>query len=131
MLDGGMLREINFATVRVLIENNVQVIIPQKQGCCGAFQEHMGFEGVEELRDQNRDAFLPLDVDAVLSNSSGCGYALGKALGNGKPVIDVLRFLAVSTPSKAETKTRARNSMSICRAISSTAKKHRAFLQTF
>jgi len=89
----GMLREINFATVRVLIENNIQVIIPQKQGCCGAFQEHMGFEGVEALRDQNRDAFLPLDVDAVLSNSSGCGYALGKALGSGKPVMDVLAFL--------------------------------------
>jgi len=86
-------REINFATVRVLIENNVQVFVPSDQGCCGAMQEHLGLDGIEQLRDHNRRAFAPLPVDAVVCNSSGCGLALGKALSDKVPVRDVLDFL--------------------------------------
>jgi glycolate oxidase iron-sulfur subunit len=88
-----LFREINFATIRVLVENNVQVFVTKTQGCCGAFHEHMGFDGVPELRQRNRSAFSKNDVDAVLANSSGCGYALGKALAGEKPVLDVLTFL--------------------------------------
>lgn len=91
-------REINFATIRVLIENNVQVVIPPEQGCCGAFQEHTGLEGVDALRAQNRRAFGPLQVDAVVSNSSGCGLALGKALKGEHQVRDVLGFLGELCP---------------------------------
>jgi len=86
-------REINFATVRVLIANNVQVMVPRNQGCCGAMQEHLGAEGVDELRGQNQKAFSPLDVDAVVCNSSGCGLAMAKTLAGQKPVRDVLDFL--------------------------------------
>ena len=93
-----LFREINFATVRVLIENNVQVVIPSEQNCCGAFQEHTGMDGVHELQEQNRRAFGSLDVDAVVSNSSGCGLALGKALQGQKPVRDVLSFLGELGP---------------------------------
>lgn len=92
-----LFREINFATVRVLIENNVQVVIPSEQGCCGAFQEHLGFD-VESLRARNRQAFHPLDVDAVVSNSSGCGLALGKTLADKFKVRDVLGFLSEIGP---------------------------------
>ncbi len=88
-----LFREINFATLRVLVENNVQVVVPETQGCCGAFHEHMGFDGVQELRQRNRSAFSLEEVDAVVANSSGCGYALGKALAGGHPVLDVLTFL--------------------------------------
>lgn len=95
-------REINFATVRVLIENNVQVFVPDGQTCCGAFQEHTGLGGVAALRTRNRSAFLPLDVDAVLSNSSGCGYALGKVLAPERPVRDVLGFLGELDPVRRE-----------------------------
>ncbi|MDP7017307.1 MAG: (Fe-S)-binding protein [Pirellulaceae bacterium] len=73
-------REINFATVRVLIENNIRVVVPENQTCCGALHEHTGGSGVEQLRDQNRAAFDALDVDAVVANSSGCGLALEKTL---------------------------------------------------
>lgn len=93
-----MFREINFATVRVLIENNVRVVIPEGQGCCGAFQEHTGLDGVEALRDQNRRAFGLLDAEAIVSNSSGCGYALGRTLHPDKEVIDVLGFLGELGP---------------------------------
>ncbi len=86
-------REINFATVRVLIENNIQVVVPRDQGCCGAMQEHLGLSGVNQLREQNRDAFRSLDVSAVVCNSSGCGLALGKAISDEVPVRDVLDFL--------------------------------------
>ena len=93
-----LFREINFATVRVLIENNVQVVIPAAQGCCGAFQEHTGEACVEALRQHNRAVFGDLDVEAVVSNSSGCGLALGKALTERLPVRDVLDYLGELGP---------------------------------
>lgn len=89
-----LFREINFATVRVLIENNVQVVVPREQGCCGAMQEHLGLDGVETLRGDNRRVFASLDVDAVVANSSGCGLATMKAMSGDKPVNDVLDFLS-------------------------------------
>lgn len=88
-----LFREINFATVRVLVENNVQVIIPHDQGCCGAFLEHTGLEGVAAMQEQSRRVFGVLDIDAVVTNSSGCGHALGKTLKGRVPVRDVLSFL--------------------------------------
>lgn len=91
-------REINFATIRVLIENNVQVVVPADQGCCGAFQEHLGLDGIDQLRDQNRAAFGKESVDAVVCNSSGCGLALSKALTGHQPVRDVLSFLGDLEP---------------------------------
>lgn len=88
-------REINFATIRVLVENNIQVIVPSGQTCCGAFLEHLGADGVADLQQQNRRAFLDprLDVEAILSNSAGCGLALARTLSDGLPVRDVLEFL--------------------------------------
>ncbi len=95
-------REINFATIRVLIENNIQVVIPKGQGCCGAFQEHAGFDGVGDLRDQNRQAFLDVTCDAVLANSAGCGLALRKTLGDQRPVRDVIDYLEELGPVRRE-----------------------------
>jgi glycolate oxidase iron-sulfur subunit len=88
-----LFREINFATVRVLVENNVRVIIPDEQGCCGAFHEHTGMPGAEEMFEQNRKAFRAHKVDRVVSNSAGCGFALSKALAGEPGVQDVLGFL--------------------------------------
>ncbi|MBM4077527.1 MAG: (Fe-S)-binding protein, partial [Planctomycetes bacterium] len=89
-----LFREINFATVRVLIENNVRVIVPQTQTCCGAFHEHSGIGGIDDLKEKNRTAFSNLDCDVVVCNSSGCGLALSKSLPQSTPVRDVLSFLA-------------------------------------
>jgi glycolate oxidase iron-sulfur subunit len=88
-----MFREINFATVRVLIENNVRVLVPKGQGCCGAFHEHTGMPGVDTFTAQNRAAFSAVKVDRVVSNSAGCGLALAKALTGVARVQDVLCFL--------------------------------------
>ena len=54
--------------------------------------------GVEALQACNRQAFGSLDVDAVVSNSSGCGLALGKSLKDIRPVRDVLTFLGELGP---------------------------------
>lgn len=93
-----LFREINYATIRVLIENNVQVVVPSNQTCCGAFQEHTGLSGVDTLQEQNRKAFRAQDVDVVVSNSSGCGLALGKSLQGEVRVCDVLSFLGEIGP---------------------------------
>ncbi|MFO7726231.1 MAG: (Fe-S)-binding protein [Oceanipulchritudo sp.] len=90
----GLFREINFATVRVLIENNIRVFIPEGQGCCGALHEHTGLPGWKELAATNRAAFDGQEVERVLANSAGCGLALGKALAGKIPVQDVLGYLA-------------------------------------
>ncbi|MCO6459473.1 MAG: (Fe-S)-binding protein, partial [Pirellulaceae bacterium] len=94
-----LFREINFATVRVLVENNVQVVVPAGQGCCGAFQEHLGLSGVESLRTNNRRAFNLPDLDAVLTNSSGCGLALSKALRGTGPAAGDPRPMSEGSPA--------------------------------
>jgi glycolate oxidase iron-sulfur subunit len=94
-----LFREINFATIRVMIENNIQVVIPPDQGCCGAFQEHTGLAGVDALHARNQRAFnAVIDVDAIVSNSSGCGLALSKSLTGTRPVRDVLSYLGEIGP---------------------------------
>lgn len=91
-------REINFATIRVLIENNVQVVIPESQGCCGAMHEHLGLGVVDELRERNQRVFERAGVDVVLANSAGCGLATQRALSGRLPVRDVLEFLGELGP---------------------------------
>ena len=97
-----MFREINFATVRVLVENNVQVIVPPGQGCCGAFQEHIGCDDGGGLAARNRRAFAGLAVDggidAVVTNAAGCGYKLARDLAGAVPVRDVVGFLGEIGP---------------------------------
>jgi glycolate oxidase iron-sulfur subunit len=68
--------EINWATLRVLSRNGVEVIVPQSQGCCGALSMHIGEAGqARDLARANLAAF-PLDVDAVITNAAGCGSGM-------------------------------------------------------
>jgi len=68
--------EINWATVRVLARNGVEVIIPQRQGCCGSLSMHVG-EGdqARALARHNMETF-PADVDAIITNAAGCGSGM-------------------------------------------------------
>ncbi|RIH83729.1 Lactate utilization protein A [Calidithermus terrae] len=66
----------NWATLRVLAENGVEVLIPRGQACCGAAALHTGERSrAIGLARQNLEAF-PADVDAILSNAAGCGSGL-------------------------------------------------------
>jgi glycolate oxidase iron-sulfur subunit len=94
----GLFREINFATVRVLVENNVQCIVPEGQGCCGALHEHTGLTGVEQMRKSNQTAFESGHFDLIITNSAGCGHSLSKSLRSRMRVQDVLTFLGEIGP---------------------------------
>ena len=68
--------EINWATLRVLARNGVEVVIPRGQTCCGALAAHTGLgPRAQALARQNLRAF-PDDVDAILTNAAGCGSGL-------------------------------------------------------
>jgi len=67
---------INWATLRVLARNGVEVVIPQGQGCCGSLMMHSGEANTaRQLARQNLKAFS-LEVDAVLTNAAGCGSGM-------------------------------------------------------
>jgi glycolate oxidase iron-sulfur subunit len=90
----GVFREINFATIEALIASGIRVVIPENQGCCGAMHHHTGLPGSKTLSNANRSAFTAAGAERVLTNSAGCGLALGKSMeGTDIPVQDVLQFL--------------------------------------
>ncbi|MBI3763879.1 MAG: glycolate oxidase subunit GlcF [Chloroflexi bacterium] len=68
--------EINWATLRVLARNGVEVVIPDGQGCCGSLMMHTGDgDGARDLARKNLRAF-PKDVDAIVTNAAGCGSGM-------------------------------------------------------
>lgn len=68
--------DINWATLRVLAKNGVEVVLPKDQACCGAVLLHSGDEeGARRLALQNMRAFSD-DYDAVLVNAAGCGAGI-------------------------------------------------------
>jgi glycolate oxidase iron-sulfur subunit len=98
--------EINWATLRVLARNGIEVLVPSGQTCCGAILMHTGdYEEARKLAQNNLGVF-PEDVDAILTNAAGCGsgmkeYGLlfkgledeGSALRFSARVHDVSQFL--------------------------------------
>ena len=86
----------NAATIRVLAANGFEVHIPRSQSCCGALHRHAGDpEAADRLQRRNRSAFASDDVDAVITNSAGCGAALKEGGDRLAAVVrDVSEFLA-------------------------------------
>ncbi len=67
---------INWATLRVLARNGVEVVIPPGQGCCGSLAIHTGeAKQAKRLARTNLKVF-PSDVDAILTNAAGCGAGM-------------------------------------------------------
>jgi glycolate oxidase iron-sulfur subunit len=65
------------ATVRVLARNGVAVVPVEAQLCCGALSLHAGDRRTgRELARRNIDAFLNVDVEAIVVNSAGCGSTM-------------------------------------------------------
>jgi glycolate oxidase iron-sulfur subunit len=68
--------EINWATLRVLARNGIEVVIPRTQKCCGALPAHTGVPlQARAFAKHNLGAF-PQDVDAILTNAAGCGSGM-------------------------------------------------------
>ncbi len=81
MLTGCVQREffpgINAATARVLAAEGCDVVIPSKQGCCGALSMHNGREGEAiAFAKHTIDVFEAADVETVVVNAAGCGSAM-------------------------------------------------------
>lgn len=100
---------VNEATARVLARNGCEVVVPKRQGCCGALSAHSGErEAARTLARKNIDVFSASGAEAVIVNSAGCGSAMKeygellkddpaykkKAEAFGKMVKDVNEFLA-------------------------------------
>jgi glycolate oxidase iron-sulfur subunit len=68
--------EINWATLRVLARNGVEVVVPEGQVCCGALAAHCGDAGgAKSFARRNLRAFVD-EVDAILTTAAGCGSGL-------------------------------------------------------
>jgi glycolate oxidase iron-sulfur subunit len=91
--------EINWATVRVLARNGVEVVVPAGQGCCGSLMMHTGeASAARGLARRNLHVF-PADVDAVLTNAAGCGSGMQEygLLFKGQPEAEAAEALAART----------------------------------
>ena len=69
---------INEATVELLNNLGVEVILPKGEGCCGALVHHMGREEASlEAARKNVDAWIAEadseGLDAIIITASGCG----------------------------------------------------------
>jgi glycolate oxidase iron-sulfur subunit len=68
--------ETNRSTAQVLAYNGCEVIVPRRQGCCGALHYHAGEESrAHELAAKNMAAFDG-EFDAIITNAAGCGAML-------------------------------------------------------
>lgn len=70
-----MFGHVNRATLRLLLTNGFDVVVPPAQRCCGALLVHAGQpDRARGLARENVAAFA--DVDVVVNNSAGCGCAM-------------------------------------------------------
>lgn len=66
--------DVNAATIRVLASLGCEVIVPEKQGCCGALMTHAGRETEAMAAARSTiEAFERAEVDVIAVNSAGCG----------------------------------------------------------
>ncbi|HEY2074986.1 MAG TPA: heterodisulfide reductase-related iron-sulfur binding cluster, partial [Streptosporangiaceae bacterium] len=69
--------QVNAATARVLSAEGCDVIVPPRQGCCGALSLHGGRRAeAEAFARATIEAFERSGVDAVIVNAAGCGSAM-------------------------------------------------------
>ncbi len=67
---------VHFDTLKLLLLHGCEVLVPQRQFCCGALSLHAGAkERALELARLNLEAF-PEDVDWIVFDSAGCGAML-------------------------------------------------------
>lgn len=68
---------VNAATVRVLSAVGFEVVIPPRQGCCGALMVHSGLDDQAAAHAKRLiTAFEAARVDTVVINAAGCGSTM-------------------------------------------------------
>ena len=73
--------QINESTIRILNRHGVEVIVPKKVRCCGSLNHHLGKNDDAHQDFINNinvwyDEYLKGNLDAILSNTSGCGTTM-------------------------------------------------------
>ncbi|MEM1503673.1 (Fe-S)-binding protein [Domibacillus sp. 8LH] len=72
-----MFQRINRLSIELLAEAGCDVVVIQKQTCCGALHAHSGeMEEAKRLAKQNIKVFEEENVDFVVNNAGGCGAML-------------------------------------------------------
>ena len=65
------------AAVRVLTRNGCDVLVPERQVCCGALSVHVGERQVgRRMARRNIDVFLAAGVERIVVASAGCGSTM-------------------------------------------------------
>ena len=69
--------DVNAATLRVLVAEGCEVVVPQEQGCCGALAVHAGRDGdARAFARKTIATFEAANVDTIVVNAAGCGSTL-------------------------------------------------------
>lgn len=88
------------ASIYVLNCLGYTVHVPPNQTCCGAIQQHSGaIKQAVALVQQNKSAFGELNVNTIISTSSGCGVQLleSEAVDDDRhQIMDINQFLAAA-----------------------------------
>lgn len=68
--------DVHEATIRVLVAEGVQVVVPPSQGCCGALSQHSGRGDAVEYAKAMITLWDDSGVDLIVTNAAGCGSML-------------------------------------------------------
>ena len=73
--------EINEATIRLLNRHNVEVVVMPEVECCGSLNHHLGKKDLARISfvkniESWHQEYLDNGLDAIISNTSGCGTTL-------------------------------------------------------
>tara|TARA_B100000700_G_C15044814_1_gene857326 strand:+ start:1571 stop:2878 length:1308 start_codon:yes stop_codon:yes gene_type:complete len=73
--------QINEATIRLLNRHGIEVVVPKGVQCCGSINHHLGKNEMAEKTFKKNisiwyDEYLKNGLDAIISNTSGCGTLL-------------------------------------------------------
>jgi len=81
-VQGAFFPDVNAATARVLALEGCDVVIPRRQGCCGALSVHNGREPeAQAFARRLIDAFAASGVEHVVVNAAGCGSSMKEYAG--------------------------------------------------
>lgn len=73
--------QINESTIRLLNRHGVEVVVPKNIDCCGSLNHHLGKMSKANETFRNNisiwyEEYLKNGLDAIISNTSGCGTTL-------------------------------------------------------
>ena len=73
--------QINEATIRLLNRHDIEVVLPKGIQCCGSLNHHLGKNDLANQTFKKNiliwyDEYLKNGLDAIISNTSGCGTTL-------------------------------------------------------